>query len=58
MLNMVLGNGDIVSVPQAERFFVYGYVKKPGAFKLPSEASEKIKPERIWKGRPKTAGQE
>ena len=33
-LNMVLHSGDIVSVPQAERFFVYGYVKKPGAFNL------------------------
>ena len=33
-LNMVLHNGDIVSVPQAERFFVYGYVNKPGAFNL------------------------
>ena len=33
-LNMVLRNGDIVSVPQAERFFVYGYVKEPGAFNL------------------------
>ena len=33
-LNMVLRSGDIISVPQAERFFVYGYVKKPGAFNL------------------------
>ena len=33
-LNMVLQGGDIVSVPQAERFFVYGYVNKPGAFNL------------------------
>ena len=33
-LNIVLRNGDIVSVPQAERFFVYGYVNKPGAFNL------------------------
>jgi len=33
-LNMVLRNGDIVSVPQAERFFVYGYVREPGAFNL------------------------
>ncbi|NIA06554.1 MAG: hypothetical protein GWP14_02775 [Actinobacteria bacterium] len=33
-LNMVLRHGDIVSVPQAERFFVYGYVKEPGAFSL------------------------
>jgi polysaccharide export outer membrane protein len=33
-LNIVLRSGDIVSVPQAERFFVYGYVNKPGAFNL------------------------
>ena len=33
-LNMVLHSGDIISVPQAERFFVYGYVKRPGAFNL------------------------
>ena len=33
-LNIVLHSGDIISVPQAERFFVYGYVNKPGAFNL------------------------
>jgi len=33
-LNIVLHSGDIISVPQAERFFVYGHVNKPGAFNL------------------------
>ncbi len=33
-LNLVLRRGDIVSVPRAERFFVYGYVNKQGGFDL------------------------
>ena len=33
-LNIVLQSGDIVSVPEAERFFVYGYVNKPGGYNL------------------------
>lgn len=36
---------------------VYMVQATPGAFKLPSKASEKIKPERIWKGRPKIKNQ-
>jgi polysaccharide export outer membrane protein len=33
-LNMVLQDGDVISVPLAQKFFVYGYVQRPGAFDL------------------------
>jgi len=33
-LNVVLGNGDLVHVPVAPKFFVYGYVRQPGAYDL------------------------
>jgi polysaccharide biosynthesis/export protein len=33
-LNMVLVNGDIVHVPEAARFYVFGYVREPGGFLL------------------------
>ncbi|MFO7900681.1 MAG: polysaccharide biosynthesis/export family protein [Planctomycetota bacterium] len=33
-LNLVLGNGDVVHVPKADKFFVYGYVHQPGAYDL------------------------
>ena len=33
-LNVVVTNGDVVSVPVAPKFFVYGYVAKPGAYDL------------------------
>ncbi len=33
-LNLVLQRGDIVSVPRAQQFFVYGFVKKQGGFDL------------------------
>ena len=32
--NVVLADGDVVNVPLAEQFFVYGYVQKPGAYAL------------------------
>ena len=33
-LNMVLGNGDVVNVPDAATFSVIGFVREPGAFAL------------------------
>jgi len=33
-LNAVLADGDVVNVPMAQKFFVYGYVNKPGAYDL------------------------
>jgi len=33
-LNMVLVDGDIVHVPEAARFYVFGYVREPGGFPL------------------------
>ena len=33
-LNLVLQRGDIVSVPRAEQYFVFGFVKKQGGFDL------------------------
>ncbi len=33
-LNVVLADGDVVHVPLAQKFFVYGYVTRPGAFDL------------------------
>jgi len=33
-LNAVLADGDVVNVPIAQKFFVYGYVHKPGAYDL------------------------
>jgi polysaccharide export outer membrane protein len=33
-LNMVLGNGDVVNVPEAQTYSVIGYVRKPGNFPL------------------------
>lgn len=33
-LNVVLGDGDLVHVPVAEKFFVYGFVHKPGGYDL------------------------
>jgi len=33
-LNVVLSDGDVVSVPLAQKFFVYGYVRNPGAYDL------------------------
>jgi len=33
-LNVVVAHGDVISVPVAPKFFVYGYVAKPGAYDL------------------------
>ena len=33
-LNVVLQNGNVVNVPEAQKFFVVGYVKEPGGFPL------------------------
>lgn len=33
-LNMVLVAGDVVHVPEAARFYVFGYVREPGGFPL------------------------
>jgi len=33
-LNMVLVSGDIVHVPEAAKFFVFGYVREPGGFAI------------------------
>ena len=33
-LNLVLADGDVVNVPAAQKFFVYGYVQKPGGYDL------------------------
>lgn len=32
--NVVLADGDVVNVPVAEQFFVYGHVQRPGAYDL------------------------
>ncbi|MFH1999115.1 MAG: polysaccharide biosynthesis/export family protein [Planctomycetota bacterium] len=33
-LNMVLSHGDVVYVPEAHKFFVVGFVRKPGGFSM------------------------
>lgn len=33
-LNMVLVDGDVVHVPEAGNFYVFGYVREPGGFRL------------------------
>ncbi len=32
--NVVLADGDVVNVPLAQQFFVYGYVQRPGGYNL------------------------
>ena len=32
--NVVLADGDVVNVPLAQKFFVYGYVQRPGGYDL------------------------
>jgi polysaccharide export outer membrane protein len=32
--NVVLADGDVINVPLAQQFFVYGYVQRPGAYDL------------------------
>jgi polysaccharide export outer membrane protein len=38
-LNVLLHNGDIIYVPKAETFFVFGEVKKPGSYPLEKETT-------------------
>ncbi len=33
-LNVALGNGDVVFVPRAKKFYVVGFVRRPGGFPL------------------------
>lgn len=33
-LNVALGNGDVVYVPRAKKFYVVGFVRRPGGFPL------------------------
>ena len=33
-LNVVLADGDMVNIPTAPKFFIYGYVNSPGAYDL------------------------
>ncbi|MBC7793778.1 MAG: SLBB domain-containing protein, partial [Clostridia bacterium] len=32
--NLALGNGDLIYVPRAQMFYIYGEVQKPGAYRL------------------------